>query len=149
MIYDVDYFINKFEVIPEEMWTTGSFTDDWGACCANGHLGMRNHLMCKKYATEEASAFQRVVSVLQITKNWGVSPVIDNDWGYSEKAAIINNGDSNEYKQPTPKQRILAALYDIKAMTESKDIDTGKKERIVYVAVPATITEQSKDLVLS
>lgn len=35
-----------------------------------------------------------------------------------QRAALINDGESNEYKQPSPKQRILAALYDIKKMQE-------------------------------
>jgi hypothetical protein len=36
--YTRDYFIAKFEAIPEELWTTRVFRDG-GKCCAMGHCG--------------------------------------------------------------------------------------------------------------
>lgn len=41
-IYNVDYFIRKFEAIPEERWITGAFVDPSGNCCAFGHCGVRS-----------------------------------------------------------------------------------------------------------
>lgn len=40
MNYDVDYFINKFEAIPDEKWTTNKYERN-GQYCAYGHCGMR------------------------------------------------------------------------------------------------------------
>lgn len=139
MIYDVDYFINKFEAIPENKWTTGFFKNN-GKCCANGHCGIDESTEVQE--GEEAHALAMLLMPLR--KDYWQKFLGDPVY---EVTAVINDGGIDEYPQTTPKQRILAALYDIKAMT--KDIDTGKKERIVYVAVPASITEQSKDLVLS
>lgn len=129
--FTVDYFIKKFEAIPDALWS--EWLDGEGSdeplytpskrckTCAIGH--------CDRKGENTALGMDLFFNTLKIT----VSKVIHKQ--------------HPDYQQPTPKQRILAALYDIKAMT--KDIDTGKKERIVYVAVPASITEQSKDLVLS
>lgn len=39
MKYDLEYFIKKFEAIPEDQWTAGVFMDDDGRCCAYGHCG--------------------------------------------------------------------------------------------------------------
>jgi len=36
-MFDVDYFIKKFEAIPDEDWTTGQFENDIGQRCALGH----------------------------------------------------------------------------------------------------------------
>lgn len=140
MKYTVDYFIKKFEAIPEEMWISGIFFQN-GKSCANDHCGMRLNLLEQEIITTEAQGLQKVFSALPIN-------VTDPSYGYSEKAVHVNNGWSNEYKQPTPKQRILAALYDIKKM-QSKDIDTATKTKTVYVAVPTTISEQAKELVWS
>jgi len=41
-IYDVDYFIQKFEAIPEEKWTAGMYyNSETEACCVLGHCGDR------------------------------------------------------------------------------------------------------------
>lgn len=37
--YTLEYFINKFESIPEEKWTTGTTGDSEGRHCAMGHCG--------------------------------------------------------------------------------------------------------------
>jgi hypothetical protein len=41
MIYDKEYFIKKFEAIPENRWIAGSFSDklDNSKHCALGHCG--------------------------------------------------------------------------------------------------------------
>jgi hypothetical protein len=40
-MYDVDYFIKKFEAIPEDKWIMGSFFFN-SRSCALGHCGMRS-----------------------------------------------------------------------------------------------------------
>lgn len=89
--HDADYFIAKFEAIPEEQWCTGRLRDNSGRCCASGHCGRDDPLV----PTEESTALAIVL------RRWDVPG--------------INDGDYAQYPQPTPKQRILAALRDIKA----------------------------------
>lgn len=144
MIYDVDYFIKKFESIPEDKWRTHMLEDERGRKCANGLCGVTSELSC----TIESLSLKEVFSCLRLTRTSGCR--MDEDFNdYSVKVEYINDGITNEYQQPTPKQRILAALYDIKKM-QNKDIESVEKcERIVYVSVPVTITEQAKELVMS
>lgn len=99
MKYDVDYFIAKFEAIPEDLWMAGDFTDGV-RCCAFGHCGEKGWT---NPLTQESTC---------------LSSLLEGE------VARINDGNDDKYPQPTPKQRILAALRDLKP-----------RERIVYVAV--------------
>lgn len=112
MKYDVDYFLRKFKKIPEEKWCTFSFVNGKSRC-VNGHCGITNMLA---NLTEESIALQKTFSVLSITSGMKIinDGLLSDD--YSLKAAYINNGESDQYQQPTPKQRILAALQDIKKL---------------------------------
>lgn len=89
---NVDYFIKKFEAIPEALWCTGFYETD-GRRCATGHCG---YLGAEGFVTEEAKAFWSVIDKLDTTPS------------------EINDGGHPDYKQLTPKARILAALQDIK-----------------------------------
>lgn len=116
-IYNVDYFINKFEAIPEEKWCTGDFNliDINGniTYCANGLCGVYfNKQEYIVYKTGEALALAEILSQLKITCDHTYKDPI-----YAT-TAIINDGHTAEYQQPTPKQRILAALYDIKRIEQ-------------------------------
>lgn len=91
--YDVDYFIAKFEAIPEGAWCVGAFRKGI-QCCALGHCGDSEDVE----TPEEAAALRDVLC-------WAV--------------ARINDGEDYRYEQPTPKQRILAALRDIKAKQDA------------------------------
>ena len=94
MTYDIDYFINKFEAIPEDKWTTGDFVDETDETkrCAYGHCGSR----IDWESTTEADALERVFGPAGL----GVT--------------TINDGRDNRFPQPTPKRRVLAALKHIK-----------------------------------
>ena len=89
MEYNVSYFIEKFSAIPSEMWLINDYERN-GSKCAFGHCGMRDNNSLQ--SIPEATAFAKILP----------------------KAIVINDRESSEYQQPTPKQRILAALYDIK-----------------------------------
>lgn len=89
MNYDIDYFIRKFEAIPEEKWCTNQFHNG-NQSCALGHCGLNNG----GDWTDEASVLWYTILPDGVTK--------------------INDGDHSEYAQDTPKQRILAALQDAK-----------------------------------
>jgi hypothetical protein len=94
MTYDIDYFINKFEDIPEDKWCNEYYVDpkDETKRCSLGHCG------CLEFedANPEADALDRIF----VNQGYAVS--------------YVNDGMVEEYSQPTPKQRILAALKHIK-----------------------------------
>lgn len=146
-MYTVDYFIKKFEAIPEDSWCTGQFVDHFsGQRCAQGHCLMN-------YKNNEAiddrlDAWCRLnFKVLHPDVDTEIYHFLELFESANINVADVNNGNHFCFTQPTPKQRILAALYDIKNL---QDIDTGaKRERIVYVAVSETIKEQASELILS
>jgi len=90
MDYNVGYFIKFFGEIPDDKWLAGQY--GYGGSdaphCAIGH--------CTLY-TDRASALRNLFSVYL-----GLS--VPN----------VNDGRCTFYQQRTPKQRILAALTDIK-----------------------------------
>jgi hypothetical protein len=88
-VYDVDYFIRKFEAIPEELWCIGQYTDGEGRYCALG--------WCRRSGDENGYAEEVALE--------RISPFFVPD---------VNDGHDERYQQPTPKQRVLAALRDIK-----------------------------------
>jgi hypothetical protein len=94
--YTVDYFIQKFEAIPEEMWTTRGFVDGESKC-ALGHCG-------QTCATEPFTA-----------EAGSLTDLFMNQIG---SVARVNDGHISRYYQPTPKARILAALRDIQKKQE-------------------------------
>lgn len=135
MNYDVDYFIDKFQRIPEELWITGSYCGD-GRGCAFVHCGIDWRKGIVNPGKPEAQALCDLFSV-----------------ALEQSVITINDGADSRYQQPTPKQRILAALRDIKAKQEAEkpkadvivggpEVETPKpKERIVYVTVDAAVRE--------
>lgn len=111
-MYTVDYFISKFEAIPEDKWCV-DFTEDYnGNRCALGHCGGIN--------THESNILRSILCM----------PV-----------SFLNDGLKPEYPQPTPKQRILAALYDIRAK-ESKPDDTWGKVKEEETFKPVEIKSE-------
>lgn len=125
MEYNVDYFIKKFEAIPEEKWCVEKPQDN-GRSCAIGHCGVND------YVYSECVEARVLLALFHHGHFRGFEPV----W-------TINDGHDYRYNQATPKQRILAALYDIKK-AEQPEV----KERIVYVTVDAPVRElQKKELV--
>lgn len=91
MKYTVDYFIQKFEAIPEDNWITEKYSNDLG-CCALGWCGEKSF-----HYTDESRALDNL-----FYNEFRVGPSRINDKGYAA------------YQQPNPKARVLAALYDIK-----------------------------------
>lgn len=101
MEYNVDFFIDKFSKIPERKWIIGSYgSNDDGPHCAYGHCGARD---IPFYIGNEAMALAKLfVGKLQPHE--------------------VNDGKDPVYQQPTPKERILAALYDIKQSQQPKEL---------------------------
>lgn len=90
--FDVDYFLAKFEAIPEEEWCREKLSDYNGRHCAMGHCGCRDN----GEITAEASA-------------------LDNLFDKYLSMPVVDVNDFLDIQGRTPKQRILAALRDIKA----------------------------------
>lgn len=149
---NVEYFIKKFEAIPEENWSIGSIQDTDGNSCANGHCGVlhlgHGYIVLNKVltgviryrTTDESRALQKVFSKLEITQLPGISYEMfyEEHFQYSVTAAIINNGHAAKYQQETPKQRILAALRDIQLLEE--------QDRAVEIAQVAADTKLPDDI---
>jgi hypothetical protein len=102
--FTVQYFINKFEKIPEDKWCMYERNSSKGQHCAHGWCSI---------GSEGFSPQER--ALMDIAK---ANPILlQNCHGF----APINNGHNPMYQQPTPKQRILAALYDIRAKQNPSD----------------------------
>lgn len=86
--FTAQYFIDKFEAIPEENWCIGNYMDNKGGYCAYGHCGARLGVD----DTEESRALQNILH---------------------DHVGEINDGLKKyglDKLGTTPKQRILEAL---------------------------------------
>src|ERR1700761_3943756 len=100
--YSAKYFINKYEAIPEEKWTTGSLHSGQQSC-ALGHLGARGY---GKELPEEALALCKIIPP--------PSHMIQDIDHAHEGVIRVNDGHNicaEERLKSTPKQRIIAALH--------------------------------------
>ncbi len=105
--YDKAYFIAKFEAIPAKRFTSFFFRDGaTGARCAIGQCGV-DSWKSQPELTKEAVALIRLFGPAKIRGN-----VSDRARGF-RRVMFINNVDSGEFPQKTPKQRILAALRSL------------------------------------
>jgi len=91
-------FIDFYEAIPEEKWTTGNYEKD-GRCCAYGHLGFRG-----KIWNQEDPILQKLFFVLQ---GLNINNLID-----------INDGIDVKSLGPTPKQRILNYFKELQCQSK-------------------------------
>lgn len=132
-MYTVDYFIKKFEAIPEDLWITGS--DGWklinGKGCALG--------FCKPEDLEQAiSDIFWENRILLFEKygypSQGVSCQRDYELVYCINDALLPELDR---QSNTPKARILAALYDIKKLQQGE----VKPVEIKSEFIPVTFKE--------
>jgi Zn-finger protein len=94
-MYTVDYFIKKFEAIPEDQWGTGKYVSENNRMCALGFCGVRP---CEN--TEEGDDLS----------------VLSNNMIH-----FINDGKDYHYTESTPKQRVLAYLYNVKKHQEAAE----------------------------
>jgi hypothetical protein len=116
-MYTVDYFLNKFSAIPEDRWYIGDFSnEDKNKFCALGLCGCDGG---KRIFTGEASALYDLFKVLH------KSPFM---------VGRVNDGIDPNYQQPTAKQRIIAALYDIKKM-QQKQLEVNREDITKQLAV--------------
>jgi hypothetical protein len=105
MKYNIDYFIEKFTGIPENQ-----IGDSQSGGCAYGQC--RTSFYSDGSQSPEGlalTALMETIPGLTAAKTATYLP-------HEGTPARINNGDILQYQQSTPKQRILAALHDIKNM---------------------------------
>lgn len=106
--YDVDYFIKKFEAIPEEKWYQGTyFNEDKTAFCALGHCGQKDYKHTKQ-SIALINIFKKADKALNVYN------VNDGNYNWYSDVYIEGFRDFNIYLGDTPKERILNALYNIK-----------------------------------
>lgn len=96
-------FIDFFSAIPEERWCTGTYEID-GRQCAWNFLRYKEQ-------------FNRMIPLINLIaeKNGHPTSLIG-----IPLLPLINDGKAKCYPQPTPKQRILAALNDVKNILEER-----------------------------
>lgn len=124
--FSVTYFIKKFEAIPEERWHVRAFSNmDGTKLCALGHCRWHKQIGGSDEGNELIAALRSI-----------------------GKPDSINDGIIGAYLQPTPKQRILAALYDIKANQQPEPVKEIEpvKERTVYVTVDQAVRKLQKEM---
>lgn len=115
MKYTVDYFLKKFEEIPEENMIRWEQTDEEGRHCAYGWCMLPEKINLTVagegdgHTTEEGKSLTKLFNQLKncTHMHWGTI-------GRKLSPALVNNGVILEYRQKTPKKRVLAALQDIK-----------------------------------
>lgn len=109
-MYTVDYFIQKFEAIAEEKWIMEELSLG-DQCCALGHCGVRSKDISNKGSITNNDEGKELCKILSVFKAGGTE---------YENVYKINDGQTDLFGGylTTPKQRILAALYDIKKMQE-------------------------------
>lgn len=134
-------FIIFFGGIPEEKWCSGQFLNAEKQSCANGHCGVGIN---GKWETEKSIRLHDVFQVLPFADEYDA-----NRSTYSSTAAFINNGLVKIYLHQTPKQRILAALHDVKNILESRmpRKDVTKELAILPVEETSDIIIGKKELV--
>lgn len=104
--YTKEYFIEKFEAIPDELWIEIELSDDENPnChCVLGHCGVSD----LDYLTDEANGLIKILEPVHTQINKGNS----NDvW---DRVTDINDGIFGcRIFGNTPKQRILNALKSL------------------------------------
>jgi hypothetical protein len=105
-MYTVDYFIKKFQAIPEENWLVGDYqNEDKTKFCALGHCGGTSNSFYNKDNKEYSLLSEMCLSILN--------------------RSIVNINDGTcprTFPQSTPKKRVLAALLQIKAKLQPIEI---------------------------
>lgn len=136
-IYNVQYFINKFSAISDDMWISGSLNNG-RACCALGHCGVLEQNIGEEGEINhsEGEALAILLSIVHPS---------NNNFAVVYK---LNDGYLTKYPQPTPKERILAALYDVKAIQEKENILASEEliNKALQSGDPEDIEDNGSDI---
>lgn len=105
MKMNAQYFIDKFQAIPEEKWGTDALQQGNGRRCALGHCTPE----LDNFPGRQVLNFTNIGLKTYTEEGKALAAVFNK---VTEGVVCINDGTSEIYKQDTPKQRILAALQD-------------------------------------
>jgi hypothetical protein len=107
MKFTKEYFIKKFEEIPENKWLIGILVsiDDVESHCALGHCGVRYNPDGSWTNTEEADSLEILLNPVMEKRGYLAREMYGSVWR-------IN--DRNVFNGTTPKRRILNALKGLK-----------------------------------
>lgn len=109
-MYTIDYFIEKFEAIPEEQWVIYATLNSKGQRCALGHCEViENNEHGRYILNQEAEA---LISILM--------NVLPKNIKIYERSDIVTNINDNKNSGfgETPKERILNALKKAKELQQ-------------------------------
>ena len=84
-MYDLNHFLNKFRLIPDDKWCSDNLSTKDGARCALGHCNLN----------------QEGPGLVSLFMAGSMYPT------------TVNDGKDPRFKQTTPKARILAALESL------------------------------------
>lgn len=159
-VYNVDYFIKKFEAIPENKFMKYSFRNesDYSMRCFLGHCLSDEVIdLLHTWGRDEegvSAAPRELFDTPFFQESRALALLIHQHFKTSTSQEAtgliydINNGVHPQYQQRTIKERILTTLYDIKAAQEKSQPEV--KERIVYVTVDAKVRElQNEEIILN
>lgn len=130
-MYTVDYFIDKFSKIPASRFATGTQSDGNGNHCAYGWCGI-NYYTNGSLNNDTGERTEEGIALTDV-----FVPIM-NGMGM----ASINNGRHPVYQQPTAKERILAALYDIKKQQQPAYVNISKQLAVLP-------TEETSDKIVA
>lgn len=118
MEYTTEYFINKFESIPEHLWTTGAISDQKGdAGCALVHCGVDKYYIRNEEAAALAILFLPFLNRMHMHGGWYPHAV----YAINDAAAgLYRKGTIKIVTADTPKERVLQLLYHIKGQEANK-----------------------------
>ena len=105
--YTVDYFIEKFEALSDDRFCVGMLHDMNGRYCGLGHC-----------VDEDGFPGDEYNAIMEIF------PRCDDRFD-NHPFAKISDGEDPRYRQSTPKARILAALWDVKAAQQKWEGSTS------------------------
>ena len=130
-MYNAQYFIDRYKPIPDRLWVKGHYVQRLKFLgttliekhCALGHLG---DIGSSKSRTAESQA---IMDLFRIHLHKSVP--------------TVNDGLCLEYQQKTPKERVLAALEEIKELEqEAIQTDSAVQEVNNLLTKQAFVTEQ-------
>jgi len=114
--YNIDYFLKKFDAIPEDKWIIAYLQDpiDQDKHCALGHCGVRNNY---NITTEESIALMKIFNKNHKRLKRNISK------GNFSNVYLVNDGDHyyDYIYGETPKERVINFLEECKAY--NLDID--------------------------
>lgn len=147
MKYTVDYFIDKFSKIPDNFWGKGneSFYDK-EVKCALGHCKVNTYdsYYPKQGLGDEMQGLAKLLNNSineQESQTQGITVYnITNVFMINDKSSMFP-----QYNQVTPKERILAALYDIKVLQQVNKIEVP--EELLLIEKSDYLEKQIKELV--